>query len=248
MRSSAAVLMFAFASVPGIVSAQTVKVTHNVNLRPDPSSEYAPIRTLTKSEPPLTLVEPVPEYGYYDVKTADGEEGYVWSRSITIATTETVPPESIQLGPPVPGSESMAGCGDGLWQHVYHPLRLLVSQDCITVTGTIVDATTHETHHQADGVRHEPDGDTHGWLQVDPQFAGLINPGNASDEDGNLVFELVCHYHVTQSDAKPSCSGYHDRTAIPPVGTHVAVTGTFVTEKNHGKWNEVHPVSRIKAQ
>jgi hypothetical protein len=142
----------------------------------------------------------------------------------------------------------MAGCGDGLWQHVYHPSRLLVSQDCITVTGKIVDATAHQSHHQSDGVRHEGDGDTHGWLQVDPQFASLINAGNTADEEGNLVFEIVCRYNVTQADAKPSCSVYHDTTTIPAVGTRVAITGTFVTEKNHGKWNEIHPVSSIKAQ
>jgi hypothetical protein len=142
----------------------------------------------------------------------------------------------------------MVGCGDGLWQHVYNPSRLLVNQDCITVTGKIVDATAHQSHHQADGVRHEADGDNHGWLQVDPQFQNLINAGNTADEEGNLVFELVCHYSVTQHDAQPACSGYHDTTAIPALGTHVALTGTFVTEKNHQKWNEIHPVSSIRAQ
>lgn len=53
---------------------------------------------------------------------------------------------------------------------------------------------------------------------------------------------------VTQADAKPACSGFHDTTAIPPIGAHVAIMGTFVTEKNHGKWNEIHPVSRIAVQ
>jgi len=248
VRPAAAVLFLAFASVPGIVLAQTAKVTHNVNLRPDPSSEYPPIRLLTTSEPPLTLLDPAPESGYYHAKTSVGEEGYVWGPNVSIKTTETVAPESVHLGTPVPGSASMTGCGDGLWQHVYHPSRLLVSQDCITVTGKIVDATAHQSHHQPDGVRHEGDGDTHGWLQVDPQFASLINAGNTADEEGNLVFELVCHYNVTQTDAQPSCSGYHDTTAIPAVGSHVAITGTFVTEKNHGKWNEIHPVSSIRAQ
>src|SRR5437899_8454603 len=61
-------------------SGQTVTVVHNVNLRPDPSTEYPPIRLLTPSEPPLALLEPVPESGYYHVKTSAGAEGYVWSR------------------------------------------------------------------------------------------------------------------------------------------------------------------------
>jgi len=172
--------------------AQTVTVTRNVNLRPDPSSEYDPIRTLTPSEPPLTLLDAVPESGYYHVKTATGEEGYVWSRNVRVAAAPSVPPATIQPGPGVPGSASMVGCGDGLWQHVYNPSRLLVRQDCVTVTGVIVDATASQSHHQADGVRHEGDGDTHGRLRVDQRFVTLINAGNAADEGGNLVFELVC--------------------------------------------------------
>ena len=228
-----------------IASAQAVKVIKNVNLRPDPSSEYAAIRLLKLSEPPLTLVEPEPQSGYYHVQTSVGEDGYVWSLFVQVSA---VPAGTLQPGPGVAGSASMAGCGDGRWKHVYHPTRLLVKLDCVTVTGTIVDATASQSHHQADGVRHEGDGDTHGWLKVDPQFANLINAGNTSDEAGNLVFELVCHYPVTQSDAASACATFADHTTIPPVGTHVAITGTFVQEKNHKKWNEIHPVSKIKIQ
>src|SRR2546422_957122 len=61
-------------------SGQTVTVVHMVNLRPDPSSEYASIRILAPSEPPLPLLEPGPESGYYHVRTGAGEEGYVWGR------------------------------------------------------------------------------------------------------------------------------------------------------------------------
>ncbi len=229
-------------------AAQTVTVVHNVNLRPDPSSEYPPIRSLTPAEPPLTLLEPSPESGYYHVQTSAGEEGYVWSRYVRVTVAPAAPAATLPPGPGVPGSPSMIGCGDGSWQHVYHPSRLLVKLDCVTVTGVIVDATAGQSHHQTDGVRHEPDGDTHSWLQVDSQFASMINAGNTSDEGGNLVFEIVCHYPVTQPDAQSACAGFTDHTTIPPVGTHVAITGTFVQEKNHKKWNEIHPVSRIQVQ
>jgi len=47
----------------------------------------------------------------------------------------------------------MIGCGDGSCQHVYHPSRLLVKLDCVTVTGVIVDATRGQSHHQTDGLR-----------------------------------------------------------------------------------------------
>jgi len=145
----------------------------------------------------------------------------------------------------VPGTNDAPGCGDGLWGHVYHPARLLVKQDCVTVTGVIVDATAELKHPRTDGVRKEADGDTHGWLQVDPEFANLINDGNQSDEGGNLVFEFVCHWKPSQADAKPVCVDYKDDTTLPPVGTHVAITGTLVLDTNHGRWNEIHPVSKI---
>ena len=249
------VLVFVISCSAGLAVAQTATVTHNVNLRPEQSSQVAPIRLLTPSEPPMELLETNIQDGYYHVKTSAGEEGYVWGRYVTISTAAPSgtpaaagATTTINLGSGVPGSANMVGCGDGRWQHVYHPTRLVVKQDCLTVTGTIVDATAAQSHHQADGVRHEGDGDTHGWLKVDPPFASLINAGNTSDEDGNLVFEIVCHYTVTQTDAQPACAGFTDHMTIPPVGTHVAITGTFVQEKNHQKWNEIHPVASIKVQ
>jgi hypothetical protein len=114
--------------------------------------------------------------------------------------------------------------------------------ECVTVSGIIVDATNG---HSQDGVRHEADGDTHGWLRLDPQFANLLNDGNVTAQSGNLVFEIVCHYHVTQADAKPACSAFTDPVAIPPVGSHVQMSGSFVQDNNHQRWNEIHPVSRI---
>ena len=48
-----------------------------------------------------------------------------------------------------------------------------------------MDATNGKN---ADGVRHEADGDTHGWLKLDPAFTDLLNAGNVTAEDGNMVF------------------------------------------------------------
>src|ERR1700726_4088886 len=50
---------------------------------------------------------------------------------------------------------------------------------------------------QAYGTRHEHDGDTHGWLKVDSGFENLLNSGNMNDEDGNLVFEIICRFPIT---------------------------------------------------
>jgi len=135
------------------------------------------------------------------------------------------------------------GCSDGLWRHVYHPDRLTMKQDCITVTGKIVDATQGK---RRDGLRHEGDGDCHGWLELDAPYRSMLNAGNRKEEGGHLVFEVVCIYKVTQADAKSSCVGYVNTILVPRPGTHVRMKGSFVQDSRHGKWNEIHPVSSIE--
>src|SRR5262249_45904075 len=115
--------------------AQAATVLRNVNLRPGPSTRQPAIRLLRAGEG-LALVSATLEAGFYRVRTADGQEGWVWSRSVRITAPGTPPPAA-----PARGSASQTGCGDGLWKHVYSPSRLLVKQDCLTVTGVIVDAT-----------------------------------------------------------------------------------------------------------
>jgi len=106
-----------------------------------------------------------------------------------------------------------------------------------------VDATAGGEH---DGVRHENDGDTHGWLKVDPEFQNLLNSGNTNHEGGNLVFEIVCRFHVSQpADAVTACANYKDHVTLPAVGSHVRIVGTLVQDTFHGQWIEIHPVTSI---
>jgi len=133
-------------------------------------------------------------------------------------------------------------CDNSLWNHVYNPERLTVKNKCIAVTGIIVDATNGS---RPDGVRHEPDGDTHGWLKVDPQFKKLLNHGNVTSEGGNMVFEIVCKFRVSQADAKPACLSYKSSVKIPALGSHVRVVGSYVQDTNHAQWMEIHPVTSI---
>lgn len=133
---------------------------------------------------------------------------------------------------------------DAFWAHVYKPARLTVHQGCVTVTGVIVDATAGN---RRDGIRHEADGDCHGWLRLDPGQEKYLNAGNISHEGGNIVFEVVCLFPVKQADAVAACSGYKSSIAVPPVGTHVRMTGTWVMDDNHAHWNEIHPVFAIEA-
>lgn len=139
-------------------------------------------------------------------------------------------------GPPEPY------CNSCLWNRVYHSQRLIVRQQCISVTGTIMDATNGG---QPDGVRHEPDGDAHGWLKVDSEFQNLLSAENISFQGGNLVFEIVCRFPVTQADAKAACQGYSDHVSLPPVGSHVRIVGTYVQDTVPAHWMEIHPVTSI---
>lgn len=133
-------------------------------------------------------------------------------------------------------------CDSSLWKHVYNPSRLVIHKPCVTVTGTIVDATHGR---RKSGVRREADGDCHGWLKVDKGYESYLNEGNLKSEGGNLVFEIVCLYPVTQKDAISSCKGYTNTVKLAPIGSHVAITGSWIQDSNHAKWNEIHPVTSI---
>jgi hypothetical protein len=226
-------------SCPFSVLAQNATANRNVILRRDPSTTSVALAHLSPGAR-LTLVDDAPDSGFYHVRTEDDQVGWVWSKYVTVSPAPTPPP-----APPTPATPAQppeTQCDPSLWSHVYHPTRLIVKQQCITVTGTIVDATAGK---KSDGVRHEADGDTHGWLKVDAEFESLLNAGNMSDEGGNLVFEIVCRFPVTQKDAKAACANYTDHVSLPAVGSHVQIVGTLVQESFHAKWVEIHPVTRI---
>lgn len=134
-------------------------------------------------------------------------------------------------------------CDESLWKRVYKPERLQVHSRCVSVTGTIVDATHGK---RKDGVRKEADGDCHGWVKLDGGQEKYLNAGNMSGEDGNLVYEVVCLFPVSQKDAVSACKGYKNKVKLAPIGSHVRITGSWVKDDNHAKWFELHPVSSIE--
>jgi Bacterial SH3 domain len=223
-------LLAAFSSS---VSAQQATASRNVNLRRDPSTS-SPILAHLATGSRLTLIDASADSGFYHVRTEDDQVGWVWSKFVKLTTTTA----------PTTTPVAVAECDDSLWAHVYHPGRLIVKQQCIAMTGTIVDATNGKKH---DGVRHEGDGDTHGWLKLDAGFDDLLNAGNKSDEDGNLVFEIVCRFSISKKapDAKTACAGYTDNVVLPALGSHVRIVGTLVQDTFHAKWMEIHPVTSI---
>ena len=225
------------------VLAQQASVRRNVILRRDPSTSSPVLEHLAKGVR-ITLVDASPDSGFYHVRTEDDQIGWVLSKYVTVASVPNGTPTN--GGAPTNGTPPPADtCDSNLWNHVYHSYRLMVKQPCIAVTGTIVDATATQRVRQPDGVRHEGDGDTHGWLKVDPEFQNLLNAGNMSDEGGNLVFEIICRFPVTQKDAQSACQGYTDHVVLPPVGSRVRIVGGYVQDTFHAKWNEIHPVTSI---
>lgn len=233
---------------PFSVLGQNATTNRNVILRRDPSTASVVLAHLPQGAR-LTLVDEAPDSGFYHVRTEDEQVGWIWSKFVTLSVPSTPPPaQPVPVTAPQPPQPAQSPqppetqCDPSMWSHVYHPQRLIVKQQCVAVTGTIVDATAGK---QSDGVRHEADGDTHGWLKVDPEFENLLNAGNMSDEGGNLVFEIVCRFPVSQQDAKAACANYTDQVSLPPVGSHVQIVGTLVQDSFHAQWIEIHPVTRI---
>jgi len=219
--------------------AQEATVNRNIILRRDPTTS-SPILAHLPRGTRLTLVDAKPDSGFYHVKTEDDRVGWVFGKFVTISQATS----PVTTTPQIIGTGT---CDASISAHVYHPKRLIVKQECISVTGIIVDATAPQRKKQPDGTRHEPDGDTHGWLKVDPGFENLLNAGNISNEDGNLVFEIICRFPVSQADAKTACQNYTDKVTLPAVGSHVRIVGRFVQDTFHAQWNEIHPVTSIIA-
>jgi hypothetical protein len=232
------IIVLFFIMSPLCLRGQEATTNRNVILRRDPTTSSPALEHLIKGTR-LTLVDALPDSGFYHVKTEDDRVGWVFGKYVSISTAET------SATPATPSTIPSTECDPSISVHVYHPNRLILKQECIAVTGTIVDATATQSKHQTDGTRHEHDGDTHGWLKVDSGFENLLNSGNTNDEDGNLVFEIICRFPVTQTDAKAACQGYTDQISLPPVGSHVRIVGRYVQDTFHGQWNEIHPVTSI---
>ena len=128
---------------------------------------------------------------------------------------------------------SSAGCDQSLWNHVYDPTRLTVLKQCMTVTGTVAESNVDE------------DGDQHFLVKLDPGQDQLLTKRNVKKKSGDLVAEIVCANKAKIKKAKPACAGWSNPVALPSVGAHVSVTGTFVLDTHNG-WNEIHPVSSVK--
>ncbi len=89
--------------------ADDVVVTRNVNLRPDPSTSHGP-RRLLKPPERLTLLETGQTNGYYHVRTAGSEDGWVRAANVRVVPTRAqvtpllvTPAQPIRTEAPPPG-------------------------------------------------------------------------------------------------------------------------------------------------
>ena len=102
---------------------------------------------------------------------------------------------------------------------VWGPDRLHVLSTCRIAVGTVI------------WLHHEPDGDLHVYVAVEPAYTGLMNAVNRRHMRGALLAEFM-----------PRDGGH-----LPPpaLGDHIRLTGAWVLDTNHG-WNELHPVWSVQ--
>ena len=85
--------------------AQQATVIHDVNLRPTPSAAHPP-KELLRPPQEVTLVKAAPTSGYYHVRAADNQLGWVWGRDIAVASVLAAAINP--AGPPLPAAGSYA--------------------------------------------------------------------------------------------------------------------------------------------
>jgi hypothetical protein len=102
------------------------------------------------------------------------------------------------------------------------------------VTGIVAESTV------------DADGDQHFLLKLDPGQDALVNKRNLKKKNDALVVEIVCANPTSMKKAKKACAGYTNQIAIPAVGAHIRVTGTYVID-SHNRWAEIHPVSKLQS-
>lgn len=82
----------------GSALANDAIVKHRATLRNDPSTQHPPIAILEPNED-IELIDPNPTSNYYHVRTGEGEEGWIYSRSIEIIEAAPAPPIAVPQQP-----------------------------------------------------------------------------------------------------------------------------------------------------
>jgi hypothetical protein len=80
------------------------------------------------------------------------------------------------------------------------------------------------------------DGDVNIKLQVDPEFADLVNENNVKYLEGYLKVEIIRTIpNPTEPELIEACQDYTNHVDIPSVGMHVNITGSYVLVTTDGQ-------------
>lgn len=125
-------------------------------------------------------------------------------------------------------------CDTSLWDHVYNPSRLQIVHECIGVTGIASFISTNAN-----------DGDEHVGIRPDPEFAHLVSEENKERHNGAILGEVICYSKPVKPAPQQACTGYENSVTIPPRYSYIRMTGTYVLDKQHNLWGEMHPITSI---
>jgi hypothetical protein len=135
-------------------------------------------------------------------------------------------PSSISLQP--------GQCDITAWNHVYNLSKLQIIYTCKNISGVI------------ESINSQINGNFYIRLKVDQEFSNLIPSANINGQFGDLIVEPVCEKAIMQANTMPTCQDFNQNvTTIPPVGTHVKVTGAYVLDNEQGGLAKIHPVTSI---
>ena len=113
----AGAVLLTFSLAQNANAQEAVVRSQKTNLRQDPST-IEPPEAILHSGDKLTLIDPTPEHGYLQVKTNDGKEGWVYSKSIHVIVS---PSSSNPAGTPhassasPPAASSCAASQRSIW-------------------------------------------------------------------------------------------------------------------------------------
>jgi len=208
---------------------QSAEVTHNANLRSDPSTDNPPIRLLTPPEQ-VELLEANKTGGYYHVQTSLGEQGWLWSHNVKIlAPTPT--PTRTPTPTPAPGVTATPTPSPGITTATVTPTPTVVG------VATAIDPTWDKpapveiTFHTASGTC-SPDGDPTGDTETYHLKNRIDIPPNGYHE---VTFTAVTalqvpHVHTTRKAWTPSDRALAATLIVPFEGVPLSVAGFLVND------------------
>jgi hypothetical protein len=94
-RTCLALIFLCSATATALATDAILK--RRATLRSDPSTENPPI-TILQAEEDVELIDPSPKSGYYHVRTAEGDDGWIYARNLEIVTSNP----AVTLAAPTP--------------------------------------------------------------------------------------------------------------------------------------------------